>query len=63
MKACFNNHSRCKSLLLDRFKKNSLCSLDHKDKHILNQKSEIRGIPVISENTIRAAVLQTEQEA
>ena len=60
MKECFNDHSMCKSLLPDGYKKKCLWPLNHKDKQTLKEKSEIRGIPVISENTIRAAGLQTE---
>ena len=60
MKECFNDHSKCKSLVPVGRKKDCLWPLNHADKKTLKEKNEIREIPVISENEIRGAGLQTQ---
>ena len=60
MEKCLDDHSKCDSLAPESRKQRCLWPLNHADKKGLNEKNEIRGIPVVSPCGIQAAGLQSE---
>ena len=60
MAECLSDHSKCSSVIGPPKKVRCLWSLNHADKKTLIDKSEIRGIPVMSQYGIDAAGLQCQ---
>lgn len=60
MAKCVSDHSKCSTLTDPEKKVRCLWPLNHAEKKTLNDKNEIRSIPVISRYGIEAAGLQSQ---
>ena len=60
MAKCLSDHCKCDSLVIPDKKIRCLWPLNHEDKKTLEEKNDIRGIPIISNHGIQTAGLQTQ---
>ena len=60
MAKCLSDHCKCDSLVIPDKKIRCLWPLNHEGKKTLEEKNEIRGIPIISSHGIQADGFQTQ---